>query len=401
MKILQICKKCPYPPKDGESIAIWSLVNGYIQSGNYVHILAINTPKHYFDIKKYPSNRENMPGLTLIDVNTNVKLIDLFLNLFTNKSYHYTRFCSDRFKLKLKQILGKEKFDVIQIEGLYMLQYVPLVKKYSEATIIFRAHNVESEIWERYTNNLQAGFKKWYLKLQTKRLKAFEKGTIHLADILVPITQRDAEVFKEMGYLKLICTAPVGVNITEWREQENDFDKIDFFFLGALDWMPNIEGLFWFLENVWKSFTQSDHKYIFHIAGRNASVKIHRKIKKYKNVIFHGEVENSKVFMEGKSVMIVPLLSGSGMRVKIIEAMGMGKVILSTSVGAEGILCKDGHDLLIADMPDEFIDKINYILKNKNELKSISSHARETIKTKYDNLKITKTLLGYINTNLS
>ena len=142
MKILQLCKKFPYPLKDGESIAVTYLSKALNQLGNQVTLLTMNTKKHYFDIAELPANYDQYQSIHFTDVDNEVKPFDAFLNLFSDDSYHISRFISIPFEQKLIEILKSEEFDFVQIETVNLAPYIPVIRRYSEAKISMRSHNV-------------------------------------------------------------------------------------------------------------------------------------------------------------------------------------------------------------------------------------------------------------------
>ena len=168
MKILQLCKKFPYPLKDGESIAVTYLSKALNQLGNQVTLLTMNTKKHYFNIGELPADYDQYQSIHFTDIDNEVKPFDAFLNLFSDDSYHISRFISTSFEQKLIEILKLEEFDVVQIETVHLAHYIPIIRRYSEAKIAMRAHNVEFEIWQRIADNTRLFPKKWYIFIEKK-----------------------------------------------------------------------------------------------------------------------------------------------------------------------------------------------------------------------------------------
>ena len=252
MKILQLCKKFPYPLKDGESIAVTYLSKALNQLGNQVTLLTMNTKKHYFDIAELPANYDQYQSIHFTDVDNEVKPFDAFLNLFSDDSYHISRFISIPFEQKLIEILKSEEFDFVQIETVHLAPYIPVIRRYSEAKISMRSHNVEFEIWQRIADNTDFLPKKWYINHLTKKLKKYEVNQLQNYDMMVAITQRDLDFFKKLGYKNKSVVTPIGLDINDYHPNFDTYNKApSLSFIGALDWMPNYEGLMWFLENVW------------------------------------------------------------------------------------------------------------------------------------------------------
>lgn len=392
MNILQLCNKVPFPPKDGGCIAMNSLTQGLINEGHSVKVLAINTKKHFIDIEKISDNYRSKTNIEAVFIDTGIKISDAFFNLFTNKSYNIERFYSINFEKKLIEILKSETFDIIQVEGLYVSMYVDIIRKYSKAKIVLRAHNVEYKLWENAMQLAKNPLKKAYLNILAKRLKKHELKSLQTFDAIAAITKKDEIHFKRTGFLKAIETFSFGIdfeNNIENNSPQEEYQSI--FHIGAMDWQPNIEGVSWFLNKVW-NILQAKHPHLkLYLAGRNMSEELKQLIKP--NIIIVGEVENAQEFIRSKGVMIVPLLSGGGMRVKIIEGMALGKTIVTTSIGAEGIDYENNKNCIVADVPSEFAEAISKCISDKTFYNEIGKNAKTRAIQQYNNADICKRLI--------
>jgi glycosyltransferase involved in cell wall biosynthesis len=392
MKILQLCKKFPFPLKDGESIAITSLARSLAEQGCEVTLLAMNTRKHYFNLNSTPNALSYYKDIYATDLDNRIKISDAFWNLFSKESYHIQRFINADFEKKLISILRKGEFDVVQLETLYLAPYISTIRKYSDAIIAMRSHNVEHEIWERITENTSFLPKRLYLKHLTQKLKRYEIEVQNQYDLLIPISRRDEQKFKNFGYKGTSKVIPIGVDSDRYSPDYDSYQKeISISFIGSLDWMPNQEGLKWFLDKVWAKLSKRNPNLSLHIAGRNTPKWISQL--KRKNVKVYGEVPCAHKFINEHSIMVVPLLSGSGMRAKILEGMSLGKVVLTTPIGLEGIHAKDKKEVLIAETVAEFEKAINYCYQNKNKLERIGRRAKEFVSTSYDSDALAKDLI--------
>lgn len=392
MHILQLCKKFPYPLKDGESIAVTYLSRAFKALNCEVSLLAMNTSKHYTDLDSLPDSFSHYTDMQCSYLDNEVTTIGAFKNLFSQKSFHLTRFYSHEYEKKLTSMLKENSYDIIQIESLYLAQYIDVIRKYSDALVVMRAHNVEHEIWDRISENTRFLPKRIYLKYLTRKLQDAEKTYLAKYDYLVAISGRDLKKFREMGYTNGATVAPIGVKIEEYKPIKlNLYDeKVMPCFIGSLDWMPNIEGLQWFLDEIWPDITREFDDVLLHIAGRNADENINYV---RDNTVFHGEVESATEWLSQYNVMVVPLLSGSGMRAKIIEAMALGMIVITTSIGLEGIPAEHRHQVLVADNKTEFIEAFNYIYKNKSRRAIIGKNARKFAQENYNNIFIASELL--------
>ncbi len=401
MKVLFLCKKFPYPLKDGESIAVSNLCKELKALGCDITLLCMNTSKHYINPQHLPSEYDYFTRIHSIDLDNTLKPWKAIASMVSGESYHISRFNSVVFRTKLIQVLKEEQFDIVQLETLYLAPYVDTIRAYSKARVVMRAHNVEHEIWERITQNTGSNIRKWYLGHLTRKLRQYEIEQFPSYDYLVTLTDRDLNQFKDKGYKNGASSAPIGFDATLYPYSPSKFGKeMSLCFIGSLDWMPNLEGLNWFLQNCWPLIHKKWPLVSLHIAGRNTPMSLLQL--RLPNVTVHGEVSDAVEFISRHPVMIVPLFSGSGMRVKIVEGMVMGKVIITTSLGREGIEGKHKEHLLVANEAQDFLKSIAYCVENPNEALRIGEKAQEKATGQFDGqqaarqiMDIYQKLLGY------
>jgi polysaccharide biosynthesis protein PslH len=400
MKILQLTNKPPWPAKDGGSIAVFHLTSGLSQCGHEMTILAMNTLKHHISPEELPENIKNYGHFNWVDVPASTSLLKALTNLlFSKKPYNAVRFISKAYSNRLKDLLREKDYDIIQLEGLYLCPYIPLIREYSHAIIAYRAHNIEHEIWDR-TSAVSSGLKKWYLHNLSVRIRMFEEQCLNQYDLLVPITERDGKILNEMGNVKPMYVSSTGIDMKNIPASEENVEFPSLFHIGALDWTPNQEGLLWFLKNCWGEISKRHPDLKFYIAGRNAPRWLTDKLS-IKGVVFLGEIEDAYALMASKAIMVVPLLSGSGMRIKIIEGMALGKTIISTSIGAEGLPVTHLQNILLANLPEDFIHDINMLIKNRSLAEKIGLQGKQTIRDHFDNRLMAEKLACFYHKHLS
>jgi len=392
MKVLQLCNKVPYPEKDGGAIGISVFSRELLRAGHTVKMLAMNTTKHFIDLQSIPAEFRNGIGLKAVEVDNEVKPLKALVALLKGESYNISRFHSKEYERKLEEILTKESYDAIQVEGLYVASYIPIIRKHSKAPIIMRAHNVEWQIWERLALEEKNPIKRFYLNILTRQLKKYEEHAVNLCDGITTTTINDMNQLKAMGCKTPIAHIPFGINVSRYTPvQSTEPDTL--FYIGALDWLPNLQAVEWFLKEVWPKLQTELPNIKLHIAGRNMPYSL--KNGGYTNVVFHGEVDNALTFMNTYNIMLSPLLAGSGVRVKIIEGMALGKVIISSSVGIEGIECSFGKDALVANTPEEFCGAVKQLIQNPEFTKELAHNARAFALANYDIQKIVEKLIGF------
>ncbi len=399
MNILVLHNKLPYPPKDGGAIAVLEFCMELVRQSHTVTLLCMNTKKHYFPVEYIPDEIKKAIRIVAVDVDADVKPFSLLINfLFSSKPYHLVRFNSQMFQNALKEELSKHIYHVVLFEGLFVMPYIRITKG---IFTVYRAHNIESEIWHRMATNKKNLLQKWYLSSLAQRLEKFEKKAINTPDLVLTLTQRDECILKSMGCKKLIYVSKAGISISSSNHQRHLIQYPGIFFIGALDWLPNQEGLLWFLRSIWTKLHVQYPNLVFDIAGRNAPLWLQQKVKDYPNVSFHGEIDDAKDFIKRKAIMVVPLFSGSGIRIKILEGMSLGKAIVTTSIGAEGIPAIHNKHILIADSQEQFLSAIQMLLTEKHTFESIGQQAFEFVNQHYNIQTIVSDTLSFIKKAMS
>lgn len=382
MRILQLCLRVPFPARDGGTIAMHNLTESLSNSGNEVRILAFNTRKHHIELETIPFEYRSKYDLKLVYLDATVKPIDAFLNLFGSKSYNVSRFDSPDMHIAIRDVLIANPIDVVLVESLFMLPYVNTIRKHSKAKIVYRAHNIEHLIWQRMTASATNPFVRLYLRHLAKRLKAFETNCKNHLDAIVTLTKEDASWFESDGYAGPLLVSPVGLDVMSYSKMGISKNCHHMFHLGSMDWMPNLEGVEWFLNKVWPVLEKKHPQLILHIAGKGMPQKYFDM--QTDRLRVYGYVDDVTQFMSGKQLMVVPLFSGSGMRVKIIEGMAAARTIVSTTIGAEGIDIADEHGVLIADNVDAFVNRIDKCLLDMDYARKVANTARAIALEKYD-----------------
>ncbi|MBC6990160.1 glycosyltransferase family 4 protein [Hymenobacter sp. BT491] len=387
MHILQLCPRVPFPPHDGGAIAMYDVTAGLARAGHRVTVLAANTPKHWQD----GNVLDHLPNVRLVTVpvDTSLSPVKALKNLLVSKiPYNVERFISPALADALAHILQTERVDVVQIEGTLVAWYLKVVRKAApHVPVVLRAHNVEYTIWEMLAQRETNIAKSLYMKYLAKGLKRFELDYLPEFDALAAITEPDQRRLRALGCPEPVVFIPAGVDLERFQPHPKRCPKPrTLFMIGSLNWLPNLEGLDWFLANVWPEVHEKMPDLELHIAGKDTPERL--KHLDHANVIVHGFVESAADFMQQYEVMLVPLLSGGGMRVKIIEGMAMGKCIISTGLGSEGIHVRNNHDIILCDEPSEWVDRITRYYRGEISVLHMGKAARQTICRLYDNQRV-------------
>jgi len=395
MRVLFLCNKSPVPPREGGPLAMNANIRALLKAGHQVKVLALNTNKYFVKDSEISSEYKELTGIEFVYTDLAIKPFQAFLNLFSKKSYHVERFVSRDFTSKIVETLKKDDYDIVQLEMLHMTPYLQTIRKYSSAKVVLRSHNIEHLIWDRITAKTKNPLKKAYLKHLTKKLKNYELNYLNKYDGIITISSKDAEYFKANSCTIPLSSVPFGVEIDDYNPSDKEYEYPSLFHIGSMNWMPNDEGIRWFIDHAWPQIHKKFSQIKFYLAGRmmpewltNLDVL---------NVKVLGEVPDAREFIQSKAVMIVPLFSGSGIRIKIIEGMALGKAIISTTIGAEGINYTDGKNILIADDPETFLKAIETCFADKSYCDNLGNEARKLIKNEHSLEQVVKKLEDFYN----
>lgn len=369
---------------------------GLLERDISVKVVAVAPTGSGSTLKKVPQNYIKETGFEYFPLDTRVRPFPAFFNLITGKSYNISRFYCPRLAKRLAEILKQEPFDIIQLEGLYLTPYIPVIRQYTGSPLIYRSHNIEHFIWERMAASAKNPLKRLYLKLLAARLRKYEMRTVLQVDGLVAISPTDLRFFEINGFSHPAVTIPVGVGPGMSAGGGITPEANTVFHLGSMDWRPNQDGIRWFIEEVWPLIIRENPQIRFILAGKNIPERFYRY--QGENISVAGEVPDAADFINRHELMVVPLRSGGGMRVKIIEGMAAGKAIISTSIGAEGIDCTHGENIMLADTPAEMAESILYCFSNPGLIKELGEKARIFAAENHSSGPIMEKLINFYKT---
>lgn len=391
MEILQLTNRVPFPLNDGGNIGVMYYTRGFLQAGVQLSMLAMNTSRHSVATDSLPPIFGQLKHFITIPVNNDIRPLAALKSLLSGRSYNVDRFISKAFTQALIDLLQQEKFDIVQLEGLYLVPYIPTIRKYSKAKISIRQHNVEYRIWERLATGMPSGIKKWYISQLARQLKKFEIEHLNDYDLILPISRQEEQTFRLLGTTTEMMLHPFGIEVATLQYCPAFSPPISLYHIGAMDWQPNQESVNWLLDKVWPLVQRQLPQTKLYLAGRNMPPYYLQH--NWDNVIIVGEVPDAAAFEQDKSILLVPLLSGGGVRIKIFQGMAMGKAVITTTVGLEGINARDNVEVCVADEHEIFAQKIIELVQDPEKIRAIGAAARSLIQSTYDQERLIQQLL--------
>lgn len=363
-------------------MAICSLTEGLLKKGQDLQVLMIETHKHPFIQDAFPQGLLERSKARSVFVETKLDPVDAFTSLVNRDPYNVSRFFSPDFDHALVDMLNEDPPEVVQLESLFMAPYIDTVRKFSNAKVVLRSHNLEHRIWQRVAKRTRHLLKKAYLSLLSQQLRKYEEKVLSDIDGLVSISDQDRKNFERMGLLAPSISIPFGLNTEHWSPGKMEKGRSrHFFHLGSMDWIPNQEAVDQLLNEIWPIVRKELPDAELSLIGKNMD-RGPEDVPDGVHVI--GEVNDAVEAIRENGIMLVPLRSGSGIRVRIIQGMALEKAIVSTRMGASGIEVSDRKELLIAEDPEEFARAMIELAGNPDLREKVGMNARTTVLERYD-----------------
>jgi polysaccharide biosynthesis protein PslH len=393
MRILLLYNKAPFPLKDGGAIAVNSLASGLAAAGVSVRLFALNPSRNYIAPEAVPQEMQQRLQLSLHPLNTDLAPHKALFNLLEGSPFHISRFFQYHIAAALQQLLQTEKFDLIQLEAPFVGLYLPLIQKYSSAPVVLRAHNVEYLIWQRLAAGCRNPLKAWYLRLQARRLQAFETKLWNDVAGIAAISEIDAQHIRQHTS-KPVINLPTGLEMSQYPALQRAALRTNRLgFLGSMDWQPNQEAVRWFVEAIWPQLQAEFPSTSVTFAGKNFPASLRQLANN--RLVMQGEVADAVAFMQQHPIFIVPMRSGSGIRIKLLEAMALGLPIISTTIGAEGLPVIDGKHLLLADDAASFAHALQRLQKDEDFAFNLGQQGRQLIESQFNRAQLTQQLTAF------
>lgn len=396
MNILHICKKPPFPEHDGEAIAIASFLRSWHSAGYKVTSVVLHTKKHPFEFEKIPEEFQTSITWIPIFVDTSISFKSLIQNLFSTTSLNINRFQPDNL---ISSTIDKLKslnlsINLIQAEGIYVNRLAYELKKqiYPLAKYCFRSHNIEYKLWEQRANE-SSGLKKRFFNYQAHKIKQEELGRLNQADAHIDISNADLNHFQKRGLQIPAIAIATGINQESLSSYSVDYSKSNIQFLGSLDWTPNLEGLKWLSEHVMHSELKNKGIKIS-VAGKNPPKGLQSDLGDSFNLI--GEVPNAEEYLSKSGIFIIPLKSGSGVKIKMLQALSLGLPIISTSYGVEGLSIQHNKEIILANTATEWKQALLELSNNSIKRTELGNAAIQYAKEHIDQSVIFNKWLKFI-----
>lgn len=383
-KILFLSNRNPYPVVDGQSRRTYNILKG-LALNHDVYFLSlfeaheeINSAvlKH---LKSICSEVEFLPCPQKII--TLPMLIRLVRSVFSRYPYTVWRHYSSDYLKRLQIIIAQKRFDVIHCDCLPLVTAVRSIRNIPTVLTDHDVSYLKSYRMAKQTRNFAL---KLFLYLETCKVRWLEKNICKFVNLGITVSELDRKVLQKLCSEAHWEVVENGVNTREFKSPRNITEDKSLLWLGGFGHYPNLEAMSHFLKNIYPLIKEKVQDVELIVIGGGIQSELENFSEHDPSVKLLGFVEDPIPFFEKASVFISPILSGSGTRLKILEAMAMGKAIVSTEVGVEGIEgVKDIH-YMTADTPQKFAASVVKILKNRALKQELGENARKLAEDKYD-----------------
>ena len=297
--------------------------------------------------------------------------------------YAVAKYRSDAYRARLEQMLASESYDLIVCD--FLPPVVNLPEQLPCPSIVF-THNVEAEIWRRHAEQATNPVSKYLMTQQWNRMLRFEAAALSRFDLVLAVSDADSRTFERLyaGSLKApVHVVQTGVDTAFFTPPSEAPSPAHMVFTGSMDWLPNEDGMTYFCREILPKIRQAEPAATLSIIGRAPTPAV-RKLAEIPGVDVTGRVDDVRPHIARGAVYIVPLRIGGGTRLKIFEAMSMGKAVVSTTIGAEGLPVTSGRDIDIADEPSRFAHAVVHLMRDTESRRAMESAARRLVVERYD-----------------
>jgi sugar transferase (PEP-CTERM/EpsH1 system associated) len=306
-------------------------------------------------------------------------------HLFSSRPYTLAKFCQAHVAQHLQQVLRDHEYDIIVCDFIFAAGIIPW--DFTCPKVLF-THNVEASIYFRHYQVARNLIWKAVCWREYRAMTHAERRYSMLADHVLTVSEADRNFFAHFIDKDKLTVIPTGVDLSYFRprpETDGNYQSEHkaVVFTGAMDWLPNEDAVEYFTHQVLPSVVQKVPDTTFWIVGRQPSRRVQALAETDSRIKVTGRVEDIRPYVLDASAFVVPLRIAGGTRLKIFEAMAMGKAVVSTSIGAEGLPVKNGENILLADDPDKFAGEIVKLLRSPALRKQIGAAGRQLVEQEY------------------
>ena len=380
MKILLLTQVLPYPPDSGPKVKTWNLIK-YLAPRHQITLLSFVRGDQSADVEHLQRYCSNVYTVSM-ERNLGNELMSIVRSLHNGQPWLMLRDDRTGMRQMVDHLAGEEPFDLVHADQLNMCQYanrIPGIFK------LFDAHNALWVLYRRLAATMSPGPKKWWLEREWRLLKLYEGRVCREFDMVTSVSLEDKAALAEAGGRESnVHVIPITIDIDEVACSVRRSDADHVVHIGTMYWPPNIDGVQWFVRDVWPLIRARRPRTVFDLLGARPPRRGMALSQNNSGINVTGYVKDLDPYLSRAGVFVVPLRAGGGMRVKILHALAQGLPVVSTHLGCEGIQVTHEQDILIADTPVDFAEAVLRILQEPGLAAYLADNGRRLAETVYD-----------------
>ncbi|OGU61209.1 MAG: hypothetical protein A2V66_12765 [Ignavibacteria bacterium RBG_13_36_8] len=380
MRILFISPKIPIPPNDGHKISIYGVIKHLNLRGHKIDFAGYSQG---LTQDEYLTELKNICMPYIVNYRAKNNLVKEVINCFDSVPYNVSKYRTIKMKRLILDLLMKRKYDIIHVTNIHMAWVVGVVRRVTDTPVVLRQENLEMMIMKRFYGYQRNPFIKLFTYFQYRKFVKYEPRMCKKFDSCVMMSRNEEESL--LKYDSTIHTAhiPIGVETKLLSVKSTQKEKFSIVHIGNLSWYPNCDGLNWFLKEIFPEVVKQQPDTRLYIYSSRIPISLRISPHLLKNITQAGYVEDIWNEIKNKSLAVIPLRIGSGIRVKILEMLAAGINILTTTIGKEGLEVESGKQILIADRKEEFVQTILNFFEEKYDSSEMVNKGKELIREKY------------------
>ncbi|MFC3549813.1 glycosyltransferase family 4 protein [Lysobacter cavernae] len=389
-RVLALTSRLPFPPREGHQLRAWHLLKALAQR-HEVHLLSFLRSDD--DLAAADPLRAVLHGLETFPIPSEHSRVALGSALargtLTRSPFLAAKYASSTLRDRLTTLARNA--DLAHFDMLPLMAHADCVP--AGVPVVFNAHNVEHQLLDNRAQIEARPLARTFLRGQVPRLRTFERTACHRADAVLACSDSDAAALRELAPGTRVHTVPNGVDLEAHRPSPQPPTGAQLVFVGQMGWFPNRDGVDWFLREVFPRILAARPDAELVLVGKAEGLEIPQALAS--RVRLAGFVPDLRPAVHAAAVYVVPLRAGSGTRLKVLEAMALGKAIVTTTVGSEGIALRHDHSALYADDAESFAAAVLALLDSPERAARLGAAARTCAKAHYGWDAIGRDLLGH------
>lgn len=383
MKILAVTTKSPYPLNEGRALRTYNLLR-QLALHHEVHLVSfVQTREDVEGLRSMRAFCTSVEAEPLYLDHPRLRLAaDACLELLGSVPLQVIKYRTAGMRRRLARLIGRHTFDAVHLDMLHLAEYLPM---FPHATRVLTEHNVESALLARRADTETRRLQRAYLLYQTRKLARYEARACAAADAVVAVSDPDAALLRAMDPSIRVTTVPNGVDTDYFRAVPDVAPEPGrIVFVGGFNWFPNLDAIRWFVDTTLPRIAAALPQARLTVVGRQPDTATTRLIAANPRIELTGEVDDIRPIVSRASVFVVPLRIGGGTRLKILDALSMGRAVVSTTVGCEGLAVEPGRSILIADDPESLARETARVLADPVLRGRLGAEGRALVKRRYD-----------------